>query len=136
MVNRQSFILISAPSKAGEAFIRLLVARRLPFAAIVNNKREEARMKELGVDRIIQVDTANESTWQVPDFPVGKIFLFESSFTLCCRFMRICSPWTNEPVYVITHSNNPRLIYRGLGASFVIHTNSDDVSFLFHALIG
>ena len=136
MDNRQNFILVSASSKAGEAFVRLLMAHRLPFAAIVNNKREQARMKELGVDRIISVDTTEENTWRIPDFPIGKIFLFESSFTLCCRFIRICSPWTTEPIYVITHSNNPRPIYKGLGASFVIHTNSDEVSFLLHALVG
>ncbi|CAG7649281.1 hypothetical protein ACFQI7_26760 [Paenibacillus allorhizosphaerae] len=136
MDSRQRFILVSAPNKAGEAFVRLLMTHRLPFAAIANNKRERARMKELGVERIILVDTTEESTWQLPDFPIGKIFLFESSFTLCCRYIRICSSWSSEPTYVITHSNHPRLIYKGLGASFVIHTNSDEVSFLLHALVG
>ncbi|CAG7640642.1 hypothetical protein PAESOLCIP111_04157 [Paenibacillus solanacearum] len=136
MNSGQNFILVSAPSKAGEAFVRLLAAHRLPFAVIVNNKREEARMAELGAERIIMIDTSEESTWRLPDFPVGKIFLFESSFNLCCRYVRICSPWSQEPIYVITHSNHPRLVYRGLGASFVIHTNSDEVSFLLHALVG
>lgn len=136
MDNRQDIILVSAPNKTGEAFIRLLMAYRLPFAAIANNKREQARMEELGVERMIIVDTTEESTWHIPNFCIGKIFLFESSFPLCCRYIRICSPWTSEPIYVITHSNHPRLIYKGLGAGYVIHTNSEDVSFLLHALVG
>lgn len=130
MEQRQQFILVAASNKTGEAFIRKLMLQKLPFAALVNSKSEAARLEEIGVKHFILVDTTEERTWVMPELPVGKVYLFESSLNLCCRYIRVCHMWTSEPIYVITHSVNPRLIYRALGASFVIHTNSHDVSFL------
>ncbi|MCP3774772.1 hypothetical protein NLX71_15880 [Paenibacillus sp. MZ04-78.2] len=133
MEQEQQTILVSAPNKPGEAFIRQLQFGSIPFAVIVNNKAEQARLQELGTERIVMVDTNEENTWLLPEWPVGKVFLFENSLTLCCRYIRICRSWTSEPLYVITQSNNPRLIYKGLGANYVIHTNSNEVSFLIHS---
>jgi len=126
----KEYILVSAPSQAGLAFIRLLLLQRIPFAAIVNNKRELEILHEIGVKNIILIDTTQEQTWHIPDYPIGNIYLFEKSFTLCCRYLRICRTWTSKPVYVITQSCNPRIVYKGLGADYVIHTNGDEVSFL------
>lgn len=134
MDNQKEFILVSAPNKTGEAFIRQLISHRLPFVAIMNNKVEQDRLKKLGVKNIIMVDTSAQNTWLIPDVPVGKVFLFERSLNLICRYIQISSTWTSQPIYVITHSSNPRLVYKGLGASYVIHTNSDDVSFLIRML--
>ncbi|WP_010497589.1 hypothetical protein [Paenibacillus elgii] len=133
MEQEQQTILVSAPNKPGEAFIRQLQFGSIPFAVIVNNKAEQTRLQELGVERMVMVDTNEENTWLIPEWPVGKVFLFESSLTLCCRYIRICRTWTSEPMYVITPSNHPRLIYKGLGANYVIHTNSGEVSFLIHS---
>ncbi|MFB6365972.1 hypothetical protein ACFCP7_18215 [Paenibacillus elgii] len=133
MEQEQQTILVSAPNKPGEAFIRQLQFGSIPFAVIVNNKAEQARLQELGAERIVIVDTNEENTWLLPEWPVGKVFLFENSLTLCCRYIRICRSWTSEPLYVITQSNNPRLIYKGLGANYVIYTNSNEVSFLIHS---
>ncbi|MCZ8515554.1 hypothetical protein O9H85_24735 [Paenibacillus filicis] len=136
MDNQHELILVSAATKAGETFVRGLIREGLPFAAIVNNKAERADMEKLGVKRIIMVDTTEESTWLQPDGPIGKVYLFETSMNLCCRYIRICRSWTEQPVYVITKSNHPRLIYKSLGATYVIHTNSDDVKFLIQTLVG
>ncbi|MCZ8513560.1 hypothetical protein O9H85_14175 [Paenibacillus filicis] len=136
MEKQQEFILVSAPNKIGEAFIRQLKVHQLPFVAIVNNKGEQNRLEKLGAKNIIMVDTSELNMWIMPNFPIGKVFLFENSLTLCCRYIQICRNWTSEPIYVITHSNNPRLIYKGIGASHVIHTNNDEVSFLIHSLVG
>lgn len=133
-MEQQQVVLVSAPNKAGEEFIRRLMANRMPFAAIANNRAEQKRLEDFGVNRIILLDTTQESTWLVPDFPIGKVFLFESSLNLSCRYIRVCRTWTSRPIYVITRSANPRLIYKGLGASYVIYTNGDDVSFLIDRL--
>jgi hypothetical protein len=129
----KEYILVSAPSQAGLAFIRLLLQHRIPFAAIVNNKRELENLHEIGVKNIILIDTTQEQTWHIPDYPIGNIYLFEKSFTLCCRYLRICRTWTSKPVYVITQSCNPRIVYKGLGADDVIHTNGDELSFWIHS---
>lgn len=135
MEKPQEFILVSAPNKAGEEFIRQLIDMRIPFAAIANNRVEQERLRELGCTNMILIDTRDEQTWIIPEFPVSKVYLFESSLNLCCRYLRICRTWTTESIYVITHSSNPRLIYKGLGADVVLHTNHHQVSFLISSIV-
>ncbi|MEK8132846.1 hypothetical protein WMW72_33695 [Paenibacillus filicis] len=130
MVHQREWILVSAPNKAGELFISQLLARQIPCAAIVNNRVEQERVTRIGVKISHLVDTKNEVTWIMPEFPVGQVFLFENSVTLCCRYLQICSKWTTKPITIITHSSSPRLMYRNLGARNIIHTSSQDVSFL------
>ncbi|MDF2669314.1 MAG: hypothetical protein K0R67_1620 [Paenibacillus sp.] len=123
-------ILVSAPNRTGELFIRELIRNNVAFAALVNNRAEMDKLKQIGVKEWVMLDTIDQTTWILPDFPVGKVFLFETSQTLCCRYIQICRTWTVKPIYVITHTNHPRLIYKGLGAAYVIHTYSSEVSFL------
>lgn len=135
MEKPQEFILVSAPNKAGEEFIRQLIYMRTSFAAIANNRVEQERLREQGCTNMILIDTRDEQTWIIPEFPVSKVYLFESSLNLCCRYLRICRTWTTESIYVITHSSNPRLIYKGLGADVVLHTNHHQVSFLISSIV-
>ncbi|MBP1989958.1 hypothetical protein [Paenibacillus eucommiae] len=124
------YIFVSAPNKAGENFLQMLRCRGFAYAALTNNENEAKRLLESGVKHLVMVDTSEHKTWILPEFPVGSIFLFETSVTLCCRYIQICRKWTTKPIYVITHSCNPRLIYKGLGADYVIYTHSEDLSFL------
>ncbi|OPA73697.1 hypothetical protein BVG16_26760 [Paenibacillus selenitireducens] len=130
MEKQEDYILVSAPNKMGEVFVRKLMAQQQAFAVIVNNKREGEEFKRIGVKHIILVDSSEQNTWKIPDLPIGSVYLFESSLNLCCRYIQICRTWTSKPIYVITRSNNPRLVYKSLGASYIIHTHSSDVSFL------
>ncbi|OXM83758.1 hypothetical protein [Paenibacillus rigui] len=136
MGDSQEFILVSAPNKMGEAFIRQLCLHQAPFAVMVNNAREQDRMAEMGVKHFLRVDTAEQLNWHMPAFQVEKVFLFENSFNLCCRYIQMCRRWTLNPIYVITQTNNPRLVYRGLGATYVIHSNSDEIPFLIQTVVG
>jgi len=126
----KDLILISAPNRAGEEFIRYLLRNHIPFAAMVNNSLEFERISALGVEHIIFINTKKEETWVVPDQRVGKVFLFENSLNLCCRYIQICRSWTSKPIYVVTGCGNPRSIYRALGADYIIYTEGQDVSFL------
>ncbi|MDF2651040.1 MAG: hypothetical protein K0Q73_6845 [Paenibacillus sp.] len=128
MGDKQEIIIVSAPTKAGEAFIRQLLRNRVEVAGIANNVNERMKLVELGVSRISLIDTKDENTWAVPDYPVGKIFLFESSLNLSCRYIRVCRGWTSKKMYVITRSGKPRLVYKALGADTVIHITSNDIA--------
>lgn len=130
MNSLHDLIIVSAPNKAGEVFILHLIRNKIPFAVLVNNRTEQDRLAKLGANNMIMIDTTDEQTWIIPEFSVSKVFLFESSLNLCCRYLRICRTWTSDPIYVITQSNNPRLIYKGLGANIVLHTNHNNVTFL------
>lgn len=127
-------IVVAAPNKAGEAFVGELLRARIPFAVIVNNRVELNKVRELGATECIELDTVDQTTWLLPEFPVGRVFLFETSQTLTCRYIQICRAWTVHPIYVITHSVHPRLIYKSLGAAYVLHTNTNDVSFLMESI--
>lgn len=130
MANSEEYVLINAPTKAGEHFIKILKFRGYKIAGIANNAAEKRRLEELGIEVNLVVDTHHQNTWFRPSFPVGRVFLFESSVTLCCRYIQMCRTWTTKPIYVITTSMNPRLVYKGLGADSVIYSHSGNVSFL------
>jgi hypothetical protein len=129
MVNRE-VVLISAPNIAGERFMKLLKQREIPFAAIVNNISEYERIAALGAEHIIVVNTTKEESWLIPEVGVGKVFLFEKSLNLCCRYVQICRSWTTKPIYVITESHNPRNVYKGLGVDYVVHSCAQNLAFL------
>ncbi|MNI59562.1 hypothetical protein D3C73_1147310 [compost metagenome] len=130
MDDREEHVLIGAPTKAGEHFIQLLKIRGCRIAGLANNPAEKKRLQELGVEVIFEVDTRHLNTWLRPPFPVGRIYLFESSVALCCRYVQMCRTWTTKPISVITTSMRPRLVYKGLGADYVIYTHTGNVSHL------
>jgi ribonucleotide monophosphatase NagD (HAD superfamily) len=129
MVN-QDVVLISAPNAAGEQFMKLLKEKKILFAAIVNNPSEYKRIAALGAEHIIIINTTKEDSWIIPEVEVGKVYLFERSVTLCCRYAQICRSWTSKSIYVITGSHNPRHVYKGLGVNYVIHSNAQQFEFL------
>jgi hypothetical protein len=131
---QQDIILISAPNKLGESFIRYLMARNLPVAVIANNKEEKRRLEKIGIIEVIVVDTTDQSTWQKPSQPIGKVFLFESSVNLTCRYLQICRSWTRDRIVVITQSHQPRHVYKQVGADQVKHVVGKDFSILMHSI--
>ncbi|MBD0383838.1 hypothetical protein [Paenibacillus sedimenti] len=129
-MNESEFILVGATTKASEQFIYYLKFKGLPFAVVTNNKQEQQHLSEIGADHAIVLDTTEHETWIAPKYRIGKIFLFESSLSLCCRYLQIIRKWSSKPVYVITERDNARFIYKGLGADHVIYSKTGNVSFL------
>ncbi|GLX66361.1 hypothetical protein [Paenibacillus glycanilyticus] len=129
-MNHREVTLVSAPTAAGENFIKLLLLKGIPFAALVNNAEEKNRLALLGVEQFILLDTKSREPWMIPDFPIGNIYLFENTLPLCCRYIQICRGWSSKRLIVITGRMNPRGIYKGLGANEVIYSKSDNLSFL------
>jgi hypothetical protein len=134
IVMQSDYLLITAPNKAGEDFMKQVKLVGLPFIVLTNNRMERLKLEGLGVKQITQVDTSVRGTSIVPDYPIGNVILFEESLLLCCRYIQICRRWTSKPIYVITQSVNPRLVYKGLGADYVIYSKNGDVKFLLSSL--
>ncbi|WP_068777022.1 hypothetical protein [Paenibacillus sp. FJAT-26967] len=124
------YTLVAAPCVIGENFVKLLHIYQRPFAVLVNNSVEKQRMKQLGAKHIIEVDTVHHEAWEVPELPIGDVYLFEDSLTLCCRYLQMVRSWTTGNIVVVKTNPTPRLIYKALGADHVVHTNKDQVSFL------
>lgn len=129
----EEFVLVAAPNPVGLKFILLLIAAKRNFAVLVNNKKEEEVLHKLGVRHVLRIKTDDEQSWIVPPFPIGRCYIFEMSMTLTCRYLQICRRWTNDQIFIITPNRNPRMIYKGLGASYVIHSVSGEVGFLLAA---
>ncbi|OCT11553.1 hypothetical protein A8709_05070 [Paenibacillus pectinilyticus] len=127
-------LLIAAPTKAGEEFMKYVSLVGLPFIALTNSKADRLQLEAADVKQIIQVNTWKMGSSSIPDYPIGNVILFEDSLPLCCRYIQLCRSWTSRPIYVITQSVNPRLIYKGLGADYVIYSKNGDVKFLLPSL--
>ncbi|QTH45334.1 hypothetical protein J4772_13535 [Cohnella sp. LGH] len=126
----QRHILIAAPNEAGKRFIKLLRIHRIPVAVLTNNGREERELRGLGVDCILRVDTVSIKENSVPSFPIGRVFIFESSLPLSCQYLLLLANWSCKAITVVTGASHPEVIYRKLGASYIVHTQANDVGFL------
>ncbi|WP_040952512.1 hypothetical protein [Gorillibacterium massiliense] len=123
-------VLVAASLPAGESLFRLLAYRKVPFAVLVNQKEQKEKLLKLGIERIVEVDTQNPASWSAPDFSICRVFLFEDSLNLTCRYLQIIKQWTDAPVYVVTGSCKPRTLYKSLGAERVVHCPNGDLSSL------
>ncbi|PZD96778.1 hypothetical protein DNH61_06165 [Paenibacillus sambharensis] len=124
------YVLITHPNLLAEKFAGALRERNIPYAVLVNSGRKRKEIEWLSIPRFVELDTNKPGQLQIPDIPVGAVYIFEESLPLTCRYLQVIRHWTSKPIVVITSMVNPRSIYRVLGASHVLFTCSDDVSFL------
>ena len=89
-MKESEFILVFAPIKTGEQFIHHLKHKNLPFVVVTNNENEQLKLSKLGVDHLILIlDTGGSREMAASQYPIGKIFLFEDTLSLCCRYLQI-----------------------------------------------
>ncbi|MHA0857507.1 hypothetical protein [Paenibacillus sp. CMAA1364] len=123
-------IMVVAPNEDGLKFIIHLMDMKRKFVVLTNSRVEEQKFRNMGVENVIRIDTFKTNRWVIPQVDVGRIYIFESSLNLSCRYLQICRPWTSQAICIVTRYWNPRGIYRGLGADHVIYTKNGDVGFL------
>ena len=107
----------------------------MPHVALVNNPYDKERLESLGIDPVLVVDTRDKTTWEPPRVPIGKVFLFEDSMNLSCRFIHMCKTWKTGLIYAVTRSDNSRVIYRALGAKHVRYTTKQDIPDLVQSML-
>lgn len=130
MIIQDDYILVSGPTAAGLAFLQTLATKEVHYAALTSNTADKQFLEEVGVKHILMVEATDSRKPMIPELPIGKVYLFERSLNLCCKYIQICRFWTTKPIYVITQGNHARLIYKVLGANYVIHSQGKDLSFL------
>ncbi|KIL36746.1 hypothetical protein SD70_31365 [Gordoniibacillus kamchatkensis] len=129
-MNSTEYSLVSAPTIAGERFIRMLKLKELPFAVITNNDAEQQKWIKLGAEHVIPIDTEELGNQSVPEYPIGNVFLFENGLSDCCRYLQMTRSWTSKSIYVITANEQSRFVFKKFGADYVIHSKSGDMPFL------
>lgn len=133
MTCHQDYMLLSLHNQAGWNFAAKLKLLNIPFAVLVNHDNELERLEQFGIEHVVKVDIMEKNNQFTPDFPIGNIYLFEQSASLCCRFIERCRPWASKSIYVILNSSKPETNFKSIEADRVIYTKSDDVSFLLMA---
>lgn len=128
-------ILVAASTEAGRKFVRLLLYKQQPVVALTNNRREEKLLREMGVNDIIRVNTASSKAGAAaPLLSIGRVFIFESSLPLSCLYLQLVANWSCKDITVITTVWHPDVIYKKLGAAYIVRTQSGDVGFLLSRL--
>jgi hypothetical protein len=125
-VEQKGLVLVSAPTVAGEAFVRLLRFKGVGIAALSNNDAESQAMARLGVEQHYQVDTHSRKDVTPPPFAIALVCLFERSLPLTSLYIQLCRRFTPAPIVVVTQGTKPRLIYRSLGATEVLYSTSGE----------
>ncbi|WP_244964892.1 hypothetical protein [Paenibacillus barcinonensis] len=123
-------ILVTAPNEAGRKFVKLLMYKKMPFAVLTNSAGEERKLRRIGVEHVIRMNTAAAQKWFLPQASVGNVFIFENSLNLTCRYLQIVRSWTSKPLCVITEQSHPKGIYRGMGADKIVYSLNGEVGFL------
>ncbi|MNN94123.1 hypothetical protein D3C81_2126950 [compost metagenome] len=66
----------------------------------------------------------------MPEIEFIKAYLFEEALGQCCELIEVIRKWTYGTIYIITKNHYPQVIYKALGADFVIRTTGTSHSFL------
>ncbi|PAF32860.1 hypothetical protein CHI14_05780 [Paenibacillus sp. 7516] len=134
-MSEDAVMLVSTgQSSAGMEFVRLLLKRGIGVIVLVHNAEEEQQLTELigkiSVYRLYPSGSADKTPIAI-DWAVKHAFVFERNLPECCQDIQLCHSWCPQRLYVVTSSLNPvQMVYRGLGASYVIHSQSGDISFV------
>ncbi|MFC3798674.1 hypothetical protein [Cohnella sp. GCM10012308] len=132
----QRRILVAASHAAGRDFIRQALYKKLPVAALANNVREEKALRKIGVSEVVHVNTSSiKDNAAAPAFPIGRVFIFEASLPLTCRYLQWAAGCSCLAITVVTHARHPEVIYKKLGATYVVRTQTGEVGFLLSRLL-
>ncbi|MCE3202748.1 hypothetical protein K3T49_24300 [Paenibacillus sonchi] len=130
MMGQNAMVLVFAPNPAGEQFVRTLSEENKSFAALACSPGERERLQELGVMNVIDADIKKKQLGQLPINEYTEVYFFEEALGPCCELLELIRQWTHGTIYIITKNHYPQLIYKALGADFVIRTTSNNHYFL------
>lgn len=126
----QGTVLVFAPNRAGEQFVQALSESSGAFCIVACCSPEQLYSDRLGPDNLIRVNMKEDTFIKPPASEFSKVYIFEEELERCCEFLAIIRHWACGTIYVITSNHYPQMIYRAMGADYVIRTTSDDCSFL------
>lgn len=129
MSRGDAMILVYSPNLAGDRFIRALTKKKL-FSALSCSSVQKQHLNDLGVESVVEADIKEKILFSIPENEFSKVYIFEEELGRCLAVIETIRKWTFGTIFVITKNRYPQMIYKALGADFVIRTTSDDVSFL------
>lgn len=122
--------LVFAPNHAGKRFVEALFEQHIPYAIVSCQEASEMQATQAQIFNGVRVHMNEDECDKPSEMVFNKVFLFEEQTAVCCRLLIAIRRITPAPIYVITKRHHPQMLYRSIGAQYVIRTNSDDVTFL------
>ena len=129
-MERQGIILVYAPNQAGEQFVRTLREGNQAFGVVVNLRTEHCDFEKWELKSIVHLSGKEKILCDFPEIAIRKVYIFEQDFFQALAVLETIRKCTSEAIYVITPNHYPQMIYKALGADYVIRTVSSDLSFL------
>lgn len=128
----EAMIVVSAGhSAAGMNFVDVLLKKGLAFVVLVHSEEEREQFLTLGAVPMRYIEVTEGMQQTRPEYMVTNAFVFENNLPQCCQDIQLCHSWYPQQLYVVSSNKAPvGLVYKGLGATYVIHSQSGDVSFL------
>jgi voltage-gated potassium channel Kch len=117
--------------EAGKNFVEVLLKRGFAVVVLVHSEEEGKQLQTLGAVTVCSIQDTSGRNQLPPEFVVKNAFVFENNLPQCCQDIELCRSLCPQQLYVVS-SNRARvgLVYKGLGATYVIHSRNGDVSFL------
>ncbi|AIQ42941.1 hypothetical protein MKZ24_13550 [Paenibacillus sp. FSL R7-0297] len=129
MGRSDAMMLVYSPNVAENQFIQALGTSEC-FAAVSCSPVQKQHLLELGVKNVVEVDIKEKCLISIPENEFSKVYIFEEDLGQCCGLIETLRKWTLGTIFVITKNRYPQMIYKALGANYVIRTTSDNLSFL------
>ncbi|MNW43694.1 hypothetical protein D3C74_209030 [compost metagenome] len=129
-MNGHAAVMVYAPNQAGEQFMQTLSEGGHSFAVVACSPAEQRYLSARGLTNIVRINFKEQSLIYSSENEFSRVYIFEEELGRCCKVLDIIRKWTNGIIYVITTKHYPQMMYRMLGANYVIRTTKDDVSFL------
>lgn len=111
-------VLVYAHNRAGEQFVQALRVEGRSNSIVTCHSAEQLQSDK---EKFLNNPSENE---------FSKVYIFEEELEECCKVLEILRKWTCGTIYVITKKHYPQMIYKVLGADYVIRTTNEDLSFL------
>lgn len=131
-LHEEEYVFVCAPNRGGEMFVRKMEEKNQPFFVLAQNEEQHQIWRARGYDQVREINALDiKSMMELFEYPVSKVVLFEDGWYDCCSLIRTIRVISRVPIYVITSSKQPTSsLYYSLGATYVIHSHTADVSFL------
>ncbi|GKU76447.1 hypothetical protein [Paenibacillus sp. L3-i20] len=112
--------LVYAPNETARQFLRLLMSKGIPVAAVVNSGRQKRVLEGFGINNFVRLDT------KATDCPLQQgwiedVYLFDDSTPLTCRYLRLFRPLVTGRIIVVMQNGGIPGLYRYLGADRLFH---------------
>ncbi|WP_405156609.1 hypothetical protein [Paenibacillus sp. FSL K6-0108] len=124
-------VVSTGHGEAGKNFVDVLLKRGFAVVVLVHSEEEGEQFQSLGAVTVRYIQEMAFRNQLPPEFVVKHAFVFENNLPQCCQDIELCRSLCPQQLYVVSGNRAPvGLVYKGLGATYVIHSRSGDVSFL------